>query len=60
MHEMSTLVNFSKDGTGNEGIPSSDEWLGSNLAEGALVGFDPDQMSQEMFLKYSKVCRVSC
>lgn len=40
---------------GNEGILSPEEWLAVNIAEGALIGFDPQQTSHAWFGKYSKV-----
>ena len=44
------LLNFS---TGNEGVPSVEEWLSQTLSSGAKIGFDPQLMSEHVYKKYS-------
>ena len=40
---------------GLEGVPSPEEWLGSNCPRGAAIGFDPTLVSHSKFVQFSKV-----
>lgn len=46
------FVSFS---TGNDGVPSPEEWLAKYILKGELIGFDPHLFSHHQYLKYSKV-----
>lgn len=45
--------------TGNDGVPTVEEWISTNLPSGARVGFDPQLMSEHVFKKYSDALECS-
>lgn len=45
--------------SGNEGVPSVEEWLSRNLPSGARIGFDPQLMSEHVYKKYFDALEIS-
>lgn len=45
--------------SGNEDVPSVEEWLSQDLPSGARIGFDPQLMSEHVFKKYSDALETS-
>ena len=45
--------------SGNEDVPSVEEWLSQSLPTGARIGFDPQLMSERVYKKYSNALETS-